>query len=72
MFIKISWKSESEIPALLAEQEALGNTLKEIQNHFDGNFLIFEKPVRDLAAELDTLKAGYDALKARIEKLEGG
>lgn len=51
--------------AIIAEQEALGFTLIEDQRHFDGNHLVFEdsKPPRDLAAEVDDLKA-------RVEKLE--
>ncbi|MBA7529118.1 hypothetical protein ES705_21310 [subsurface metagenome] len=51
--------------AIIAEQEALGFILVEDQRHFDGKHLVFEdsKPPRDLAAEVDELKA-------RVEKLE--
>lgn len=45
---------------IIKDMEENGYTLKEVQNHANGNFLVFEL---SLAAEVR-------ALKARIEKLE--
>jgi ubiquinone biosynthesis protein UbiJ len=53
--------------AIIAEQKALGFILVEDQRHLDGNHLIFE---RDLASEVDEIKANIDDLKARVGKLE--
>ena len=66
---KLAYTEENR-EALLKEQEALSFRLYEEQRHFDGNWLLFTDepyseplPARDLAQELDSLKA-------RIEKLE--
>jgi hypothetical protein len=65
----ISFTDETK-EAIIAEQKALGFRLYEEQLHTDGNWLLFTdepyietEPPRDLAAEID-------ALKARVGKLE--
>lgn len=52
---------------LITEYRALGYTLIEEQRYLDGNHLVFDDgiPPRDLAAEIDDLKA-------RVEDLEPG
>lgn len=54
---------DKEVNQIVTEMKSIAK-LTEIQNHFDGNHLVFELPDRDLATEIDVLKA-------RIEKLEG-
>ena len=68
---KLAYTEENRT-SIIAKQEALGFRLFEEQIHFDGNWLLFTDkpygeplPVRNLALEIDDLKA-------RIENLEGG
>jgi len=57
--------SLEERQAIIRQKLAEGFILVEDQIHFDGNYLVFSQQPRDLALEIDDLKA-------RIEKLEGG
>ena len=66
---KLAYTEENRT-SIIAEQQALGFRLFEEQIHFDGNWLLFTDepyseplPARNLALEIDDLKA-------RIEKLE--
>lgn len=47
MVARIEYTEESQA-RIIIEQQALGNTLVEIQKHNDGNYLVFAEPTDDL------------------------
>lgn len=65
MAIIVDYETEEKRNTIITDLEAKGYQLVEDQRHFDGNHLIFEKPPRDLAAELDNVKARVENLEKR-------
>ena len=63
MQVKLDFETEEERNNIVAQMKADGYRLIEEQHYYDGKHLIFEKPDRDLATEIDDLKV-------RVEKLE--
>ena len=62
--------TEGERKRIINEQIALGYRLKEEQRYIDGNHLIFTDepepgPPRDLATEIDDLKARVETLETK-------
>ncbi len=72
MLQKIDFHTNDELPILIKQITDKGFTAIEVQNHFDGNHLVFDdgqspEPVRDLAKEIDKIKARVETLeKSRI------
>lgn len=56
MNIIIDYTDETK-DIIIKKQEFQGLKLVEDQRHFDGNHLVFEKPDRDLAIEIDKMKS---------------
>lgn len=68
---KLSFTEDNK-EAIIAEQAKLGFRLKEVQLYSDGHWLIFtdepykeEPPIRDLAKEIDELKAKVALLESK-------
>lgn len=79
MIIIKDYKTLENRDLIVADMKAKGYRLKEEQMHFDGNHLLFtdesyievvSKPPRQLASEIDDLKAKVDLLSTKIAKLE--
>lgn len=62
---RIGFKTEKEAAQIEAEQKARGFTLIEVQNHIDGNFLVFDDGKPEL-----TLEERVRQLESRVEALE--
>ena len=63
----IDFTTEAEKGKITQQMGAEGATLLEVQNHFDGNHLVFDD---GLVEPRDPLKE-IDNLKDRMAKLEG-
>jgi len=57
--------------SIIADMEAQGYCLKADQCHLDGKRPIFIKKPRDLAAEVDEIKAKIADYDTRLKTLEG-
>ena len=70
MRMKIPYdKSKADLDAKRAEHEAQGKVLIEVQNHEDGDFLVFgDKPSAPAVSTDERLKA----IEARLMALEKG
>lgn len=64
----VNISGHEEIPLVAAEESAKGNSLVEIQDHFDGKHVVFEVPeTSEVVAEL---QEQVKALQAKVNELE--
>lgn len=68
MLIIKDFKDNAEAMVIIEDMTSRGAILKEVQNHFDGNHLIFEGTERDLGSEIDELKLQVEDLARKVVK----
>lgn len=66
MEIILDFKDKAEAELILNDMNSKGAVLVEVQNHHDGNHLVFNVTERNLVTEIDELKAKITLLESKV------